>query len=57
MTFKQALNFLLELETGTVLLIIGIALLFFFLGLICIWVVAMIYSGLSIEQYWNILVS
>ena len=57
MTFKQALNFLLELETGIVLLIIGIALLFFFLGLICIWVVAMIYSGLSIEQYWNILVS
>ena len=57
MTFKKALNFLLGLEIGTVFLITGIALLFVSLGLICIWVVASIYSGLSIEQYWNILVS
>jgi len=57
MTFKQALTFLLGLEISTVLLITGLALLCVLLGLICIWVVAMIYSGLSIEQYWNILVS
>jgi len=57
MTFKQALTFLLGLEIGTVFLITGLALLYVLLGLICIWVVALLYSGLTFEQFWNILVS
>jgi hypothetical protein len=56
MTFKQALIFLLGLEVSTFVLIAGFALLCVLLGLICIWVVALLYSGLTFEQYLNILV-
>ena len=56
MTFKQALTFLLGLEISTVLLITGLALLCVLLGLICIWVVALLYSGLKFEQFGNVLV-
>jgi hypothetical protein len=55
MTFKQALTFLLGLEISTVFLITGLALLCVLLGLNCIWVVALLYSGLTFEQYCNIL--
>jgi hypothetical protein len=56
MTFKRALTFLFGLEISTVLLITGLALLYVLLGLICIWVVALLYSGLTFEQFWSILV-
>ena len=44
------------LEISTVLLITGLALFCVLLGLICIWVVALLYSGLTFEQFWSILV-
>ncbi len=56
MTFKQALIFLLGLEVNTFVLIAGFALLCVLLGLICIWVVALLYSGLTFGQYLNFLV-
>jgi hypothetical protein len=56
MTFRQTLNLILGMEGNTFVLIVGLALLFVLLGLICIWVVAMFYSGLSFEQYLNIFI-
>jgi hypothetical protein len=56
MTFKRALTFLFGLEISTVFLITGLALLCVLLGLNCIWVVALLYSGLKFEQFWNVLV-
>jgi hypothetical protein len=56
MTFRQTLNLILGMEGSTFVLIVGLALLFVLLGLICIWVVAMFYSGLSFEQYLNIFI-
>ena len=44
-----------EFEISTVLLIADFGLLCVFLALICIWIVALLYSGLNIEQYCNIL--
>ena len=43
-------------EISTVLLIAGFGLLCVVLALICIWVVALLYSGLTFEQFWNVLV-
>jgi len=56
MTFKQTLNFIIGLEGSTFVLIAALTFLFFLLGLICIWFVAMLYSGLSFEQYLNIFI-
>ena len=44
-----------EFEISTVLLIAGFGLLCVVLALICIWIVALLYSGLTFEQYCNIL--
>ena len=44
-----------EFEISTVLLIAGFGLLCVVLALIYIWVVALLYSGLTFEQYCNIL--
>jgi len=55
MTFKKILTFMKEFEISTVLLIAGFGLLCVFLALICIWIVAFLYSGLNFEQYCNIL--
>ena len=44
-----------EFEISTVLLIADFGLLYVFLALICIWIVALLYSGLNFEQYCNIL--
>jgi hypothetical protein len=55
MTFKKILTLMKEFEISTVLLIAGFGLLRVVLALICIWVVALLYSGLTFEQYCNIL--
>jgi len=55
-TLKEAINFILGLQGSTFILIAGLALSFVLLSLICIWIVALIYSGLSLDQYLHILV-
>jgi len=55
MTFKKILTLMKGFEISTVLLIAGFGLLCVFLALICIWIVALLYSGLNFEQYCNIL--
>lgn len=56
MTLKQTLNFILGLQGSTFILIAGLALSFVLLALFCIWIVALLYSGLSLDQYLRILV-
>jgi hypothetical protein len=55
MTLKQTLNFILGLQGSTFILIAGLALSFVLLALFCIWIVALLYSGLSLDQYLRIL--
>ena len=55
-TLKQTLNFILGLQGSTFILIAGLALSFVLLALFCIWIVALLYSGLSLDQYLRILV-
>jgi len=55
MTFKKILTLMKGFEISTVLVIAGFGLLCVFLALICIWIVALLYSGLNFEQYCNIL--
>jgi hypothetical protein len=56
MTFKQTLNFIFGLKGSTFILIAGLALSFVLLALLCIWIVALLYSGLSLDQYFQILI-
>ena len=56
MTFKQTLNFILSLQGSTFILIAGLALLFVLLFLLSVWIVALLYSGLSLDQYLQILI-
>ena len=55
MTFKQTLNYILGLQGRTFILIAGLALSVILLGLLCVWIVALLYSGLSLDQYLQIL--
>jgi len=55
MTFKQTLNYILGLQSRTFILIAGLALSVILLGLLCVWIVALLYSGLSLDQYLQIL--
>jgi hypothetical protein len=56
MTFKQTLNYILGLQGSTFILIAGSALLFVLLCLLSVWIVALLYSGLSLDQYVQILI-
>ena len=56
MSFKQTLNFILGLQGSTFILLAGLALLFVLLCLLSVWIVALLYSGLSLDQYLQILV-
>jgi len=55
MTYKQTLNYILGLQGSTFFLIAGLALLFVLLCLLSVWIVALLYSGLSLDQYLQIL--
>jgi hypothetical protein len=55
MTFKQTLNYILSLQGSTFFLIAGLALLFVLLCLLSVWILALLYSGLSLDQYLQIL--
>ena len=56
MTFKQTLNYILGLQGSAFILIAGPALLFVLLCLLNVWIVALLYSGLSLDQYVQILI-
>jgi hypothetical protein len=56
MTFRQTLNYILGLQGSTFILIAGSALLFVFFCLLSVWIVALLYSGLSLDQYVQILI-
>jgi len=55
-TLKQTLNYILGLQGRTFILIAGLALLFVLLSLLCVWIIALLYSGMSLDQYLQILV-
>ena len=56
MLFKKILNFLFGLEGKTFVLLTGLGILFFLFGLVFIWVIALVYSGLSFEKFVNFLI-
>jgi hypothetical protein len=56
MSFKKILNFVFGFEGNAFVFIAGLVMSLFLFGLVCIWVIALVYSGLSFVQFVNIFI-
>jgi hypothetical protein len=56
MSLKKFLNFLFGFEGNTFVFIAGLTMSLFLFGLVCVWVIALVYSGLSFVQFVNIFI-